>query len=360
MAKGHVLTVAFLAVLVSCAWAADSTSSLQSIQFGSHVYGPEVDPGKLAGHIVIIGFTDIEYEAPYMTTCGVMIPARRCHRCLSCFERFSKWQTDFEGQGLAAVILHVEQDINEVKQACIGMDARCSVYSGSNISTFGELPHAIIFDHTGKRVFRGSAVGDTVFPALRAALAKAPFPPLAERELTGLKSISDSLQNGGKAAAALAKAQAAADGKDPVLADEGRFIVEKLTEWGKSEIEAASAKKGSDPQGCLARLRKIANSFAGTDIAKQAAELSAQLNKDEDFVKELNASRVLARIKQAEREVKMSYGDNDNLTGEKFQKRNAAVFSRIRNDVMMMRKKYPDTNSLTTAEAIANTYGLFD
>jgi len=340
-------TLVSLGVLIAVAACGDSLGgewdlnfTISNIKPGKAVYGKPVTP------------QDLEYRVVLLEVWGM-----RCPPCVGSLPMLSKWQDDYKSRGLAVVGAHCQGGSDDALSSFVKKQGvTYTIWAGGGVkgADFRGIPHCFLFDATGQCTYRGSPY--TVLPELKEALAKAPFAALGGRELVKLKSISDGLKHGMPPSRALKKAQSLVESKDAETADEAKFVVESLTNWGEKLVEEAKAKKDTDPAGCAAALRRASRGFSGTDVAKRASEALAELKGDRAFQAELKAAQILEKIKALEQRIR-ARADEDPTT-DKFRKRNHTVLKNIRGGVRVINKKYPDSRAAAEAGAIAAKYGL--
>jgi len=345
MKAGFITGLGILFTLAACAGSSggewDLNFSIKDVTLGETVYGKPLTPQDLEYHVVLLEFWGMA-----------------CPPCVASLPTLSKWYEEYKSQGLVVIGVHCQRGSNDALRSFVKQrGVTYTICADGNIrgAHFRGIPHCFLFDSTGKCIYRGSPFN--ALPALKEAVAKAPFAALGERELVKLKSISDALKRGMPPAKALKKALGLVSSEDEGMAEEAKFVVDSLTKWGEGLIENAKAKKDTDPAGCLAALHGIAKGFVGTEIGRAASEELADLKDDEAFQTELKASRMLEKIKALEKKIKTT-GPDEDTTSDTFRKRNYAVLKSIRAGVKALKKKYPDTRAAAEAGAIAGKYGL--
>ena len=119
-------------------------------------------------------------------------------------------------------------------------------------------PAPIVFDHTGKCVFRGSLAA--VGPELH-EIAAAPIPALAGMEFHKLGDLAAAMKKGETAGSVIKK------GNRKLLRryrnrQQGKYIVDQLTAYGKKEVEQAKALADTDLLNGLQGTEKASHRLA--------------------------------------------------------------------------------------------------
>jgi len=348
MGKGILVgaSVLALAASVACGSEFNMNVQLQDLELGPYVCGPKLSTSDLKNHVVLAEFWGVH-----------------CPPCIASLPKLDKWQKDHEAEGLIVLGIHAQGGpASAVKSTATDKGATFSIYLNGEVKNghdFRGIPHLFIFDHSGKCVFRGNPHDQQCYKVLKETLTKAPFAALAGKELVKMKSLGEALKKGLPVATAIEKAKAAGASPDAATAEEAKFIVDSLTTWGKAQIERARAQKADDVLGCWSGLQEVVKTFQGTEVATEAAQAIAELKIDNGYMTELAAWQALQKIQEVEKELKpVRASDGDDITSDKFKKRNAIVLKKLIAGIQMMKKKYSDSAATTEAEAIASKYNL--
>jgi len=202
------------------------------IRPGNHVSGPVLSPESLAHRVVLLEFW------------GVNCPP--CIRSMPLLEELHK---TLGPQGLVVIGAHAQGGTAEdlkPQVAKLGVSFtildRASVDGGTD---FSGIPHCMLFDHTGKCVYRGSPF--QAQQAVVAAVKAAPGAILEGRTLVKLPELNLMLRDEGQFATVLKRARGLVGSKDQETAEEATFVVEKLEARGRAMLDEAVSLKDTDP-----------------------------------------------------------------------------------------------------------------
>ncbi|HUW34144.1 MAG TPA: TlpA disulfide reductase family protein [Planctomycetota bacterium] len=318
--------------------------SLKDLSLGQRVMGPPVKVEGLPGHVVLVEFWGVN-----------------CPPCRESLPVLSRWSKKHAGEGLIVIGIHAQNaSSSEIESLCQQKGVNFSIFATGQVRSgmdFSGIPHAFLFDHTGRCIYRGGPM--SAYDKIKAALAKAPAAVLGGRELVKLKSLSDAMKKGMPPALAIKAANEKLSSEDAETAEEAKFVVERVISWGRQQVEDALAAKETEPLYCYTTLQKIAKDFDGTDVGKDAATAVNDMQADEAVMKEVKAWQVLERIGIVEKGIKpLRSWDGADITSDKFKKKNAVPLRQIIDLVKRMRKAYPDSEATRQAEDILTKYGF--
>lgn len=313
---------------------------LEGLKLGKPISGPTVTLDDLKNHVVLLEFW-----------------GTRCPPCLASLPHLEAWQKEYQNQGLIIIGTESQGSSEEaIRKVVADKGVSFTIVQNSMVEggdDFSGIPHCMLFDHTGKCVFRGHP--GEVESKLKDALAAAPAAALAGRDFKKLGNLAVAYKNGESSASILKKAQAKTESSDPDTADEAKWIVEKLTEYGNKQLESAKSKMSEDPLACFTTMQKLAGDFKGTDIGKTAAETVATLKKDKSLTTELAAQDMLAKIRTLEAGMK---GKDSAPSSASFKNQNGKLLQQMQASLQVLVKKYPNTKAVTEAEQLAKRYDL--
>jgi len=322
--------------------------TIENITFGTHICGPELTTEDLEGRVVLLVMWNI--GCPKVT--GWMPIAARM------YERY-------KSQGFI-VIGQNSESINELNDYIRGKKYPFTIQWGGNVKMPDNakfyIPHAMIFDATGKCVYR-KCTYYTYTRDLQAALEKtlesAPPPAFANVEFEKLQPLSDELKKVVAPCKVYPQAVKLAASEDEAIAAEAKAAVQALDDYGTRQLKLASQKKEQRPQEYLDALAVIMRDFRGMEAEKAARDTVAALRDDEKFVAEMTARQVLEKIKQFESNLRpIRTRDGKDTSSEEFRKANAKVLSTITSGINAMRSKFPDTHATADAVEWGEGFGL--
>ena len=221
------------------------------IRPGGHVSGPELSPEKIAHRVVLLEFW------------GVNCPP--CIRSMPLLEELHK---ALGPQGLVVIGAHAQGGTAEQLRPQIAqLNVTFTILDGASVaggSDFQGIPHCMLFDHTGKCVYRGSPF--KAQEAVVAAVKSAPGAVLEGRTLKKIPDLNLMLRDEGQFVAALKKARAASTSKDADMAEEAAFVIEKVEGYGRRMIDDAKTAKQEDPARAADLIQRCSALLKGSDI----------------------------------------------------------------------------------------------
>lgn len=256
----------------------------------------------------------------------------------------------------------------EVRQAAEQAGATFPVVVGASIKGLDlpALPHAVVFDHTGTCIARGTVqeVGDKALAALKAA------PPLvlAGRHLEKLPALEKMLRDESKFAAVFRKATESTDSEDEATAQEAAFVLECLEKYAAATIAKAEELKAVDAYEAANLLQRLATAFRGNDTGNRVLEMQREWKRDKQFAAGLQAAQIAGQLEalraQAIGQASASRGGYGRQPGPKVASMDAAkkippqVKNQLSQMVGLVRQLGPGTKYATRAEEIALELGL--
>ena len=277
-----------LVVLALCGLAARAADfnmdvTAAGIRPGAHVSGPALSPESLAGRVVLLEFWGVN-----------------CPPCIRSMPLLEELHQTLGPQGLVVIGAHAQGGTAEdlrPQVAKLGVSFtildRASVEGGMD---FQGIPHCMLFDHTGKCVYRGSPFQARA--AVLAAVKAAPGAILAGRTLVKLPELNVLLRDEGQFATALKRAQGLVGSKDPETAEEATFVVEKLEARGRAMLDEAVSAKEADPARAADLVQRCGVLFKGSEIGTEAATLNGQWRKDRAFQAAVKAGQQLVKLER--------------------------------------------------------------
>ena len=344
MRKSLFTGILAVTVLAASAHAFSTDVRVSDIELGKHLLGPVRTVAGLADRVVLVEFWGYN-----------------CPPCRASLPKLAKWQTEYDSQGLVIIGIHCQRvpEAN-VKTLCEKNGVSYSIYYTGQIKggmDFRGIPHCFLFDHTGRCIWRGHPMAAEA--KMKAALEAAPSAMLGARKLVKLAAVSDSLKKGAAPGTVLKQMQFKIASHDKVLAEEAKYIVERLTEHGRQSIEHAKSIRDTDPLGCMKALMEVEAGYRFHAVGKEAKALLTQYKRLKPFKDEMAASRMLEVIKQLEKKLRpINTIMGPDTSSDRFKSANRTTLQQIAQGVALMKQKYPSARSTAEAEAIARRYGL--
>ena len=156
-----VLAIAAMLTLVSFTHAQDEDTTLEGVNLGTHVHGPEIETEDLAGKVVVF-----EYWGD------------RCPPCIRAIPHLVEIQEE-HSEHLVVVANQVwTRDTDAAKRAwqnAGGNDGISVVNHGAieGVSVRG-VPHSFVFDHEGNLLWRGHPMQPQFAQTIEAAIENLP------------------------------------------------------------------------------------------------------------------------------------------------------------------------------------------
>jgi len=311
--------------------------TVSGITLGEQIVGDTVDSGMLPNRVLLVEFWGVN-----------------CPPCVASLPKLDHIWEENKEKGLLVLGFHSQNATNDqVKSLLSSKGADFPNFVGANVAgaNVRGIPHAVLFDHTGKCIYRGSPSG--IESKAKEALEVAPNALVAGLELTKAKALADALKAGQPLGKVLKKAQDMAKSKDEVTATEAAKVVEVLLDHANKEIERATGMKETAPSAAYTRLQKTASDFSGTAPGDEAKKLAAEWKKDSTFSKELKAGEMLGQIKQLATKL-----NGNPASGEAFKISNKKTLADMQAGLQALVKKYKGTVAAKEAEELATQYGL--
>lgn len=315
--------------------------TVEGVTLGKTLMGPEVTPADMKGRVVLLEFWGIN-----------------CPPCIASLPHMAKLNSELGPAGLVLIGAHAQNGTEaQVLARARAGGVNYTIVEHARVAggqDFNGIPHVMLFDHTGKCIYRGFP--DGAYPLAREAVAKAPAGILEGRQLVKLARLGADLKRGVAPGTVLRTAKGLVAAPDSLTAEEAAYVVEKINAAADRRLATAKAGREKDPAACWAALAAVGKEFAGTDQAKEAAALTAELRKDKAFQAELKAAEVLAGIRRAEGALPPA----ENVNSPEYRSANAGPLRQILGGVQLLRKTAPDSPYTRQASEIARRYGLIN
>jgi hypothetical protein len=285
----------WLALLATVAWAvaavaadppADNAAALPTtftvadITLGDYAAGEELTADSLKHRVVLLTFWNRDEDK----SVAVLPILEQIHRSLA-------------PGGLLVVAAHsgrgssVELGHDAEKQGATYAFVTEATVKGIALPP---LPHALLFDHTGQCIGRGS-LGELAGKT-QAAVRESPPLVLAGRHLEKLGPLEKMLRDESKFGAVLRKAQGMTESEDEATAEEAGYVIEQLKAHADALLAKAAAAKPIDAVAAATLLQRAATTYRGNDAGKQAIELQREWKRDKAFTDGLQAASIAAQL----------------------------------------------------------------
>ena len=334
--------------------------NLSNFDPGSYVTGPKFSGKDIKGKVVVIEFWGI--------TCGPCLDA-----IPHTTELAKKYGPDklviIANQSWNASDKNVKEAWNKRAKNNMVMVVNRGKLKGFNKTG---VPHAMVFDHTGKSIWEGhpGAMDKTIADAV----AKLPEPeeePAAEEasDEAGPQPIVEGLepeyflgetrlinaQNRNIASTVAKLRRAAARSSRQGQMDEAKVIVAAVESWAQAQQAKADGTFANDPATAYTTAEKLVSLLQGDKLAEPAIALIEAIEKDKKGFESVRATIALRGILAEARSIGL---DKDKSVAD--ERANARSVRLITRDLGRLIKAYPDTDAGKQAKALQSEWGLDD
>jgi hypothetical protein len=272
-----------------------------------------------------------------------------------------RWHEQLRDFGLVVVGPHCQQaTAAQVKAKALSVGVTFTVVASGGVQNgndFRGIPHCMLFDHTGKCLYRGSPSG--VEAPLRVAVGTA----LVER--TGKSDFSKplaplvaALKKGQSPMAVLQRLIPLQKSKNARTAEDAKLLAGQLLEGAQQRVEEAAQKVKDDPVTAYEQLSRVVKTFKGTPVAAKATKMLTDLKKDKAVMAEMRARPSMEAIKKLDDMLNARVGQDIDRKGAQFQLAFAATLKQMQRIVQRMKKSWPDARATQEAVKIADRYGV--
>jgi hypothetical protein len=316
------------------------TGTTERIKFGTALVGDMPDRGEWAGRPVL----------------GVQFAARS-GRALAALARLSTLYTELQDYGLIAfgseTQMYPDKELRKLaRQRSLAFPLVAEAEFG--IPGSWPLPHAYVYDHAGKCVFRGSPLDAE--PYVRVAVGKAVLAQTG-KEAFGkpAQPVADLLTAGAPMGQVVAKLteQLRAAPKD----DELKELQAALTSGGKKVLDAAAERAKADPIGAFFDAERLPAQYRGTPVEKPASDLVNKLKANPKVERELKGRAALAPILKLDSQLSGKDLSFDPHLLE-FKEDNAMLLKQLADAVEKLRKTYANTRAADEAARLAERWDV--
>lgn len=329
----------------AAATAANMNITPAAVRLGSLVAGPQVSADMLQQRVVLLQFWGVE-----------------CPVCTQWLPKLEELSQELGPQGLVVISAHHQPgSLDDIRRKAADLGITFPVFDKATIKDgmdFEALPHAVLFDHTGRCIYRGPP--GELQEALVAAVKAAPASVFEGRVFKKIAAFNVPLKGEQQYGQTLRRAKGMLDGKDETTVEEATYVVEKLEARGRGMLEEATTKRDSDPVTALDVLQRCAAGFKGTEIGTEAAALLKDWKKDPEFQAVLKAGQQAAQLEALRTRVMAAFGElpTGQVTDAMLAGIPPAVKGQMQELVRSIRSGRPGTEMASRAGEIAREFGL--
>lgn len=319
--------------------------SFAGVHLGGHVAGPVATPDSLVGRVVLLEFWGIN-----------------CPPCIASMPKLEEMHRTLGPQGLVVIGAHAQGGTSEeVRAAVAKLGVTFTIVNGGRVDGAEDIdgiPHCMVFDHTGKCVFRGHP-GQS-HDAVDAAVKAAPGSVLAGRVLAKIPELNTLLQDERKFVTGLKKAKSLVTSDDAETAAEAKYVVQRIEAYGRAMLDEAVSAKQTDPVQAWDLVQRCMVILKGAEIGDEAAKLKSTWMKDKQFQAVVKANQQMERLEGMRSTVReqLGVGAQGSITPELAATIPSAVKGRVRLLAQTILKAAPDTPLAKKAIAIAAELGV--
>lgn len=320
-------------------------ASAAGIRLGGHVAGPTVSPDAMQGRVVLLEFWGMS-----------------CPPCIASMPKLEEMHRTFGPQGLLVIGAHAQGGTaEEIRAAVAKLGVTFTIVDGGRVQgaeDIGGIPHCMVFDHTGKCVFRGHPMQS--HDAVEAAVKGAPGAVLGGRVLVKLPEFNTLLRDERKFVTGLKKAKSLVKSDDAEAAAEAKYVVERIEAYGKGMLDEAMSAKTTDPAKAVDLVQRCLVMLKGTGVGDEAAKLKTEWMKDKQFQASLKASQQMAKLEEMQAAVRQQFklGREGKVPEDMAAAIPSAVKGRVRLIAESIVKAVPGTPMSDRASAIAAELGV--
>jgi thiol-disulfide isomerase/thioredoxin len=321
---------------------------IDTVRVGKPVWGEELKPGEIKGRVVLF----------YYWGCV------DCPVCLTALPTIARFNEELAPFGLITVGAHAQISTPErIKASARAHGANFIVVEqafnvevkGRATLDFKPIPHCILYDQSGKCIYRG--LPDQLEPTLRQTIGKCLADKFEAEAAKPIAALLDGLRKGQPPATILQRAVALTKSSDKEVADQAKELITQLTAVAEKMATEMDAMRSSDPVAAYARAQRFSTDFKGTPPGIKAAEIAAELKKDKVVLVDAKARPTLEKVRAMDEALAKAVGIDD-PKGKDFHKAQSGPLKQLQSTVKAMRKSWPDAPSTKEAVEIADGYGL--
>ncbi len=306
--------------------------TIADIRLGKSILGPKVEASDLKGKVVLVDYWGI-----------------KCSPCIVAMPKTADLNAEIGDFGLIILGSHVQEGNEEdIRAMAVKLRANFPISNQTRVMGADDnrfIPHTLLFDHTGKCIFRGSP--SEVEPHIRKAVGNAIIANAGREKFTAsFEPILKELRAGMSPLKVLPRVAAMRNFTGDAGAD-AKGLLSAMTAGGRKKLEQAEALRESNPVEAFVMVEKLPMAFKGSPLATEASEMIGKLRKEKAVTAELNARLALEGVKKLDQQ--LGLGTQDPKKPE-FQKAYAPLLAQLKSKATQMKKAWPD--ALATKEAL--------
>jgi thiol-disulfide isomerase/thioredoxin len=324
-------------VLIGFAGALRAEATLSGLDLGTHISGPKLKPSDLNGKVVLYEYWGVH-----------------CPPCLASIPHLAEFQKTYGRDNFVIVANQCQGDPDPVVEstwAGKGGGEQVTVTNNGNLSgsNVSGIPRCFLFNHEGKLVYDGSPFG--VEDKIKEAVAASPGALIAGHDYKKLSAQAAAIgAMKGNLAGAIKSLRSASAGDKADAKEEADFLLQRLSEYAQSRLQAITEARASDPAAAVESLAKQVGLLKGDELGKPFEELLKELKADKEFQKELKAATMLKAIKAEAG--KIGLGSDPEALNRK------AAVSDIAAGLRAVVKQFPDSAAAEQAKKLAKQWGI--
>jgi hypothetical protein len=314
------------------------------IKFGKAVVGAVPTTEDMKGHVVVIGYWGGEFA--------------------TVLNRLNKMNEDLAPYGLLAIAS--SPAAKEGEDLAVTAAARGHgfpildlVYVKENDDGKYQTQkrgHALVFDHTGKCIFRGSAY-DADKPVRVAIGRKLIDEACGAAPPADLKAVVEAFAAGTDPVAVYSKVTPLTKSSDETTKTAAKKLAEAILAPGSKTLADAQANTKTDPVTAFLAAEGVAARYKNTPLAEKAQTLTTSLRPDKAVANELKARTALAQLQKIEGFLRGQNGSFNPLDS-KFQAMHQQSLAQMREILGQLKKQHPNAHATAEAQKIAREFGV--
>lgn len=275
---------------------------------------------------------------------------------LATFSRLEGWIRELEDYGLVILV----NGVRESKEDTLVRDwnrrgLKLPLFQGTDFgfkkSERFLPPHGLVFDASGKCVFRGDA--SSTEKILRWLMGQ----QLAGKWVQDptakvIQPLIDSLETGMSPSQVIARALPLTNNPSKEVADQAKELVSLLTVNAKKRLEATTVKVETEPLASFVELEKLSSAYKGTAIASKAAPLLTKLGQNKEVQREKQARLKLEVIRKLD-SILNGKEDSFDPFQPAFRQANRVPLAQLQEALRQMDKSFSGTPSAKEAAGIS-------
>jgi hypothetical protein len=280
-------------------------------------------------------------------------------RSLVALSKMNPWYADLKDHGLIVVAAETSgAEPDALKKMARQRDVTFPVVADARFPTTETfaLPHSVLFDHSGKCVFRGAPLDAD--PYVRIAVGRAVLAKTGKESFArAARPVADLLEAGSPMPAVFTKLAEQMRTATGEAADELKQLQGILTAGGQKVLDAATARAKDDPVAAYFEAERLPAAYRGTPVEKGANQLLLKLRGTPKVEAEVRARPSLEAIKKLDAQLSgRDFSFNPQLPD--FRANNGPLLKQLGDAVEKMKKAHPNMRATEEAAKIAERWGV--